>query len=91
MSSDLPTDAAIAIADGIMTLDPETANGETVWGSDRLASIRAPGTPPYQLNMLNLWIAQEDWQKLGQLLDRVLRIRGRLPAPMMHLLARLPA
>jgi hypothetical protein len=84
-SSQFIADSELAAADGILTWDEETFRGHTVWGSDTVARGRAPGAGPYELKMVHVLLAERDREGLGLLLDRVLRIRGRLPLPMRHL------
>jgi hypothetical protein len=85
------SDAEMAGADGILTFDPLTGTGHTVWGSDCVARGVAPGAPAHHVKLVNLEMAADDTAGLLKLLDRIQRVRGRLPRPMVELRAALSA
>lgn len=73
------SDDAIASADGILTFDPETGKGHTLWGQDCVARLCPPGRPAHRLKMVDVSLRMDDRTALLELLNRIERIRGRLP------------
>lgn len=73
------SDRELAKAKIIATYDPVTAEGHKLWGQDSLARVTTPGAAASRVNNVNVEVETQDERLLLQLINRVERVRGRLP------------
>jgi len=79
------SDSQIAEADFIATHDPDAEGGHQLWGHESLSHSRSPGAAPYAVKGLDIEVAKADHATLLDLINRVERIRGRVPQAVQRL------
>ena len=79
------SEAQVAEADIIGTYDPETMNGHQLWGQESVGHGRAPGAAAYREKTLSIELPTSDRGGLIALINRVEKIRGRLPQEVQRL------
>ena len=73
------SDAQVAEADIIATYAPETMDGHQLWGQEAIGHGRAPGAAAYREKTLKIELPTGDRSGLVALINRIEKIRGRLP------------
>ena len=73
------SDAQVAEAERIATFDPETMDGHDLWGQESIGHGRASSAAAYQENILKIVLPTNDRSGLVALINRIEKIRGRLP------------